>query len=103
MGKIKLIPKYATLKFNSKKEFDKWLKETTFKEIIFADFQQDLLKMWVAESGEILHCDFHSRLYNGKFVNIDELAEFTPLQILTNGEWERMNGLLIDEIKNLKL
>ena len=101
MNKIELKPKYVAEKFNNQKEFNQWLTKTTFKELILADLGHDMQKIWVAESGEILHCDFHSRLYNGKFVNMAELSEFCPLEILEDGQWVRKMGLLVDEIKSV--
>ena len=56
-----------------------------FKQLILANLGQDVRKIWVAESGEILHCDIQAKLYNGKFVNMVELSEFCPLEILEKG------------------
>ena len=101
MNKIELTPKYVAENFNSQKEFDQWLAKTTFKELILADLGQDMTKIYVAESGEILHCNFHSTIYNGRFVNMAELSEFCPIEILENGQWIRKMGLLVDEIKSV--
>lgn len=101
MNKIELKPKYVAETFNNQKEFDQWLAKTTFKELILADLGQDMTKIYVAESGEILHCNFHASIYNGRFVNMAELSEFCPLEILENGQWVRKMGLLVDEIKSV--
>lgn len=67
--------KYINLTFNKKAEFDKWLKETSYKTIWFKDNGQDLLKIWVAESGEILHANTQARIWNGKFIDMENISE----------------------------
>ena len=94
-----LKPKYVTQKFKTKKEFSEWLANTTFKKLILSNLGQDMRKIWVAESGEILHCDFQSSFYNGKFVNMAELSEYSPLEILEEGQWAVKMNLLVDEIQ----
>jgi hypothetical protein len=42
MSKIELKPEYMAKKFNSQKEFDCWLSNATFKELILASFGQDM-------------------------------------------------------------
>lgn len=84
--------------FNSQKSFDDWLDKTTFKKLILSDLGQDMTRIYVAENGEILHCNFHSSIYNGRFINMAELDEFCPVEILENGQWVRKMGLLVDEI-----
>ncbi len=100
---IGLIPQYKDEIFATQKEFDTWLAEKTHTIIVYADLGQDLQRMWVAETGEILHCDFQSWIYNSSFVNMAELEDFTPVQILRNGEWQRMNGLLVNEINRAEV
>lgn len=73
--------KFKHLKFNSYKELDKWLKENTFKVITLKDYGQDMQKIWVHESGEILNCDFHGSIYNGKFINMKKLVVGNHLNI----------------------
>jgi hypothetical protein len=98
MDTLELKPKYKELRFDSEASFKKWLDKTTSKTLRFQDMGQDLQRMHIAESGEILHCDFHANIYNGKFVNTEKLDWFVPVEILNNGKFERMNGLVIDEI-----
>ena len=104
MEKIELKPKYVSKTFDSKKEFEKWLKDTTFLEIHFKDFGQDLTKIYVAKSGEILHCNFQANIYNGAFINVTEaeLYDYGPIQILEDGKWRSKYWLLIDEVKKMQ-
>lgn len=98
MNKIELVPKYSNEAFSNKAEFNSWLKKTTFKTINLMSLGQDLTKIYVAESGEILHCNFHANIYNGKFINIDKLSSMAPIIILENGLWVEKKGLLVEEI-----
>jgi len=98
METIKLLPKYINKSFNSQSQFDKWLAKTSHKQLILDDFGQDMTKIWVAETGEILHCNFHAAIYNGRFINMAKLEEFSPLEILESGQWVRKTTLLVDEI-----
>lgn len=91
-------PQFKDLTFKSQKEFNEWLGKTADKQIILEDLAHDLTKIWVHESGEILHCNFHANIYNGKFINMDILDKFAPLQI--DGEF--FYGLIVEQIKDLK-
>jgi hypothetical protein len=73
--------KFRNLRFNSEAEMNEWLKETTFKIIDLVDNGDDMQRIWVRESGEILNCDFHSSIYNGKFVDIEKLDVGNTLNI----------------------
>lgn len=98
---VKLVAAYIDQKFNSQKDFNEWLGKTAVKKISLSDLGQDMQNIWIDARGEILHCDFHARLYNGKFVNLESLDEFCPIEILENGSWSRQMGLLVDEIKDV--
>lgn len=98
METLTFEPKFKTKTFKSRKAFDTWLAETTHKEIILSDLGQDMTKIYVAESGEILHCNFHAGIYNGRFINMAALDDFCPLEFLENGQWVRKMGLLVDEV-----
>ena len=98
MSKINLTPRYASKKFNSISEFNSWLNETYHKKIYLEDLGQDITRIWVDEKGEILHCNFHAGIYNGLFININELQDFYPIQILEDGNWVRKLGLLVRAI-----
>lgn len=86
---------FKTVQFNSDKEFRTWLNSTTSHKIFLSDLGQDMQIIWIHSSGEILHCDFYASIYNGKFVDMEALEEFTPLVI----DGQRMNSLVVDEIK----
>ena len=73
--------KFKDLIFNSYKELNKWLKENTFKVITLKDYGQDMQKIWVHESGEILYCDFHGSIYIGKFIDMKKLVVGNHLNI----------------------
>lgn len=60
--------------FLTQKEFRKWLKENSFKTIYLKDLGQDMLTIWIHETGEILHTDFNSGMYSGKFIDMSKLA-----------------------------
>jgi len=73
--------KFKDLIFNSYKELNKWLKENTFKVITLKDYGQDIQKIWVHESGEILNCDFYGSIYIGKFIDMKKLVVGNHLNI----------------------
>lgn len=100
MKTINRKPQYLTNSFKTEEEFHLWLEEITSKKILLKDLGQDMQMIWVAQSGEIIHCDFHASIYNGKFINMQELSEFCPLEILEDNKWVRKMGLLVDEIKS---
>lgn len=88
-------PQFKELTFKSQKEFDKWLSEKAKCQIDLVDFGQDMQRIYVHESGEILHCDFQESIYNGKFVdNIDKLEPGTCLVI----DGVEMGRLIIEQI-----
>ncbi len=91
-------PKYISKKFKTQKEFYNWLNNTTSKIITFKNLNQDLTQMWIAANGEILHCDFQSSIYNGNFINLNNLSILKPLEIFKNGKWRMLNGLIIENI-----
>ena len=97
--------KFKNLSFNNEDNFQEWLEKSTYMLITFQDLGQDMQTMYVHESGEILHCDFHSSIYNGQFVDIEsDLSAKRPL-ILYNPNLElktRYKSLIIDEIEKLK-
>lgn len=66
--------KFKDLKFNSEVEMNEWLKKVTYKIIDIKDNGQDMQRIWIHETGEILNCDFHSSIYCGKFIDMKKLA-----------------------------
>ena len=84
---------FKELMFKSETEFNEWLEKTTHKKIFLKDKGQDLMKLWVSESGEILHANMQSYIWNGRFVNMETLAKNTHLCLWNNqtSEWDVMN------------
>lgn len=62
--------KTKSLPFEVEADFNEWLEKTTFKKIFLKDKGQDLMKLWISESGEILNA-------NDKCVTI--IASHTPI------------------------
>lgn len=85
--------KFKEITFKSEKEFNKWLEETTAKKIFLKDKGQDLMKIHIAESGEILHTNAQAAIWNGRFVNLETLAKNTNLCLWNSekSEWDIMN------------
>lgn len=85
--------KFKEITFKSETEFNEWLEKTTHKKIFLKDKGQDLMKLWVSESGEILHANMQSSIWNGRFVNMETLAKNTNLCLWNNqtSEWDVMN------------
>lgn len=75
----KYKPKHRDKKFDSKGEFEEWLKRTTKHKIELEDKGQDFLHIYCDEEGEILH--FHplsgvfSMMWNGLYVDIKEAQD----------------------------
>lgn len=96
----KKVPKYKDLRFNNKKQLEKWLDENRHCTIHLAG-QQDMQKLDVHSTGEILNTDYHGGIYIGKFVNLDptELQKGQPLEIWEDDKgWKPMFGLIIDDV-----
>ncbi len=70
----KFVPQFKSKRFRSEKVFNVWLDNSTKYQIEFYDNGQDLLKIWVHSSGEILHCNLQSGIWNGKFINVHSIA-----------------------------
>lgn len=74
-------PQFNELTFKSEAELNKWLKKVTFKIIDLEDNGQDMQKIWVHETGEILNSDFNSQIYIGKFIDMKKLSVGNCLNI----------------------
>jgi hypothetical protein len=96
----KLKSKFKNEIFKTKEEFEGWLLAKTSKKIGLKDFGQDMLTIYLHESGEVLHCDFHSQIYNGCFINLANLKIGQPLEICKEGEekFVEYGRLIPDEI-----
>lgn len=68
-------PQFKELRFETEELFQEWLKATTAKVIRLEDLGQDMQVIHVHETGEILHCDWNSRIYNGKFMSNPEVGK----------------------------
>lgn len=82
---------FKEITFKSETEFNKWLEKTTHKKIFFKDKGQDLLKIWIAESGEILHANLQCSIWNGRFVNMENLEKGSFLQLWNGLDWDIMD------------
>ena len=74
-------PKFKDLKFENHKELEKWLKSNAKFILEFEDKGQDLLKMWVHKTGEILDCNANQNLYLGEFVDLEKLEKGKPIVV----------------------
>lgn len=92
--------KFKDLRFNSEAEFNEWLKEVTHTIIDLEDNGQDMQRIWLHESGEILNCDFHQSFYIGKFVDMQALKIGNPLKVLNKetSQYEVYRRLIIEAI-----
>lgn len=92
--------KFKDLRFNSEAEFNEWLKEVTHTIIDLEDNGQDMQRIWLHESGEILNCDFHQSIYSGKFVDMQTLAVGNPLKIWNEEtkQYEVYHRLVIETV-----
>jgi hypothetical protein len=90
--------KFKDFAFKSKEAMFDWLNYTTFKVINLKDYGQDMQKIWIHESGEILNCDFHSRIYNGRFVDLKQIKVGDCLRIREEGKrnYVRYGRLVIE-------
>ena len=91
-------PQYKHLTFKSQKAFDEWLEATTTRSITFVDFFQDLLKIWIAENGEILHANLQASVWNGCFVHLKTLQECKPIELWETDQWKPYGKLIVDTI-----
>lgn len=84
---------FKEITFRGEAEFNEWLEKTTYKKIFFKDKGQDLMKIWIAESGEILHANLQSSIWNGRFVNMENLEKDSFIQFWNNSksEWDIMS------------
>jgi len=68
-----VAPQFKELRFKSEKEFKVWLDSHTSKIVHLVDNGQDLMCIWLHESGEIVHCNAQGGIWNGKFVDMAKL------------------------------
>lgn len=92
-------PQFKDLTFNSKKEFNSWLIANNEYVIDFDDLGQDLLRIWVHATGEILDANLQQSIWNGLFVNVEKLNEYEPIEMWMDEQWTVMGKLVIDQIR----
>lgn len=92
--------KFKDLKFKSEFEMYEWLKSVTYKVIYLEDKGQDMQRIWVHETGEIINCDFHSSIYCGKFIDMKKLVIGNPINIWDEekNKYKNYGGLIIEAI-----
>lgn len=73
---------FKEITFKSETEFNEWLEKTTHKKIFFKDKGQDLMKLWVSESGEILHANMQSSIWKREYFTAKAMQG-----LLSNPEW----------------
>lgn len=99
------VSEYKDMKFNSYGELDTWLNKTASYIINLLDNGQDLQKIWVHESGEILNTDFQGSVWIGSFIfGIKDINEFDFL-LLYNPRFDnnyREMRFQVDEIIKMK-
>ena len=88
---MEMKPQFKDLQFKSMLEFNKWLNKTHTKIINLKDKGQDLQRLWISESGEILHANMQAFVYNGRFVNIEKLVKNTNLTLWNGSSWDVSN------------
>lgn len=93
--------KYKELIFRSEAGLNRWLLKMTHQIVDFKDLGQDMSRMWIHETGEILHCDFHSKLYSGRFIEREKVEVGKPINIWDNenSRYDTYQNLVVEEIK----
>ncbi len=97
---MKKTPQFNELRFKTDKQMDNWLASVTHAAIYLVSFGQDMQKIWVHKTGEILHTDFNQDIYIGKFINIEKLAHDRALEIWNDDTecYETYSKLIPEEI-----
>ena len=93
-------PQFTKITFTDQEAFGNWLNEHTFKLIHLDGYDSDMSTIWVHETGEILHSDFHSRIYSGRFLNMNKLVVGNPLHIWDDqkNRYVFYGGLVVDAL-----
>jgi len=98
-----LKPIHKDLQFASEAAFKRWLKKTTKYIITFIDNGQDLRKIWVADNGEIIHCNQQAWVWNGDFVDISKAKKGQSVLFYTyQKRWTEM-GFIIENVTKLSV
>ncbi len=97
---MKKTSQFKEVRFKTDKQMDNWLASVTHAAIYLESFGQDMQKIWVHKTGEILHTDFNQEMYIGRFINIEKLAHDRALEIWDNETetYETYGKLIPEEI-----
>lgn len=95
-----MTAQFKEVRFSTMQEFQQWLDFHTKYKVDFEDRGQDLQQMSIHESGEILHCDFHANIYNGKFVKLP-IVQGQPIEVHheTENVYYPLYGLVVESVK----
>ena len=97
MDALNLGVQYKPIFLNS------WFNKASYKKITLFDNTQDVLIIWVAENGEVLHTSQQAARLKGEIVNLEDLSKKEIIE-LWNNESRQWDGtmLFIATINNLK-
>jgi hypothetical protein len=107
----KFVPRYKASTFSTRGRFAAWLKAKTKYEIEL-EGDQDLVKIFTDELGEILWCEHGSQFYIGRFVDVETHSLLIGKKSFKAGQalrmrdeekksWAVLNGLIIKEFKSV--
>ncbi|MDD4217468.1 MAG: hypothetical protein PHZ24_09060 [Bacteroidales bacterium] len=93
-------PQFKHITFKDIADFRHWLDKNTHIEILLKDNGLDLTKFWVHESGEIIHANAHSTIYNGLFIDVEKLIEGCPIRVWKEqpNEYVALEELVVEHI-----
>jgi hypothetical protein len=92
-------PQFNALRFETRDEWNNWLNIHKYKTIHLADMGQgDISIMVVHSTGEILDCDYHSKMYIGKFMHTKSLEAGVPINIWDGKKWDIYANLVPEKI-----
>ena len=99
----KLKPQFKEKTFKTTEGFNNWLDKNTYVIISLKDLGQDMQRIYVHKTGEILYCDFNSSIYAGNFIPLDKLVVGQPLYIINGEEHKIYNGLIVESRKIIQI
>lgn len=83
----KFEPVYKDMQFQNYIAYNEWLQRTYQYIINVKDTHQNSIKLWCADSGEILTSNAQNLIANGNFVNVKVLVIGYSIQILNDETW----------------
>ena len=90
---------YNDLEFNSRIDFEKWLKEITKYTITFEDEGQDCLTWYIDDGGEVLHASSGAFIWNGMIVSLYNLKVGKNIEVMKVAK--RANQVLSFMVKKI--